>query len=70
MIVDSKGGYDIQVGAHTQLDGAVIASEAEAEKNRLDTGTLGFSNIENRAAYDVEQQQISANARLSDTQNQ
>ncbi|WP_206194076.1 hemagglutinin repeat-containing protein, partial [Serratia microhaemolytica] len=57
-----KGGYDIQVGAHTQLDGAVIASEAEAEKNRLDTGTLGFSNIENRAAYDVEQQQISISA--------
>ncbi|OKP50302.1 hypothetical protein A8A12_12210 [Serratia marcescens] len=35
------GGYDIKVGEHTQLDGAVLASRAEQEKNRLETGTLG-----------------------------
>ncbi|EIH4816776.1 hypothetical protein B6P79_003341, partial [Escherichia coli] len=40
----------------TQLDGAVIASEGNAEKNRLDTGTLGFKNIENKAEYRVEHQ--------------
>lgn len=48
-----KGGYDITVGNHTQLDGAVIASTATAEKNSLDTGTLGFSDIGNKADYKV-----------------
>ncbi|MCV1689049.1 hemagglutinin, partial [Escherichia coli] len=38
------GGFDITVGRHTQLDGAVIASTATADKNHLDTGTLGFSD--------------------------
>ncbi|WP_370512560.1 hemagglutinin repeat-containing protein, partial [Dickeya sp. ws52] len=47
------GGYDIHVGNHTQLDGAVIGSTAGADKNRLDTGTLGFSNIDNRAEFSV-----------------
>lgn len=40
---------DITVGRHTQLDGAVIASTATADKNSLDTGTLGFSDIHNEA---------------------
>ncbi|MFP1933781.1 hemagglutinin repeat-containing protein, partial [Lonsdalea quercina] len=44
-----KGGFDIFVGNHTQLDGAVIASDAEAAKNRLSTNTLGWSDIENWA---------------------
>ncbi len=48
-----KGGYDITVGNHTQLDGAVIASTAAADKNSLDTGTLGFSDIGNKADYKV-----------------
>ncbi|TDS88197.1 hemagglutinin-like protein, partial [Erwinia rhapontici] len=39
-----SGGYDITVGKHTQLDGAVIGSTATADKNRLDTGTLGISS--------------------------
>ncbi|WP_220176976.1 VENN motif pre-toxin domain-containing protein [Dickeya zeae] len=46
-----RGGFDVTVGNHTQLDGGAIASTAEAEKNRLDTGTLGFSNIDNHAEY-------------------
>lgn len=46
-----SGGYDIYVGKHTQLDGAVIASDAEATKNRLSTDTLGFSNLHNKADY-------------------
>ena len=45
------GGFDIYVGKHTQLDGAVIASEAAADKNRLSTETLGFSDILNKAKY-------------------
>jgi filamentous hemagglutinin len=41
------------VGRHTQLDGAVIASTATADKNSLDTGTLGFSDLHNEADYKV-----------------
>ncbi|MBK0035810.1 hemagglutinin repeat-containing protein [Erwinia sp. S43] len=51
-----KGGFDITVGSHTQLDGGVIASTAEKEKNRLDTGTLGWSDIHNQADYKTEHQ--------------
>ncbi|MFZ3621159.1 hemagglutinin repeat-containing protein [Leclercia barmai] len=50
-IFAGKGGFDVTVGNHTQLDGGVIASTADAEKNRLDTGTLGFSDIHNRADF-------------------
>jgi len=46
-----SGGFDIYVGKHTQLDGAVIASNAEAAKNKLSTETFGFTNLENQAAY-------------------
>ncbi|HDM8444647.1 TPA: hemagglutinin repeat-containing protein, partial [Yersinia enterocolitica] len=53
-----KGGFDITVGEHTQLDGVVIASTATADKNTLDTGTLGFSNIGNKADFKVEHQSV------------
>nr|WP_249042837.1 hemagglutinin repeat-containing protein [Pantoea stewartii] len=43
------GGYNIYVGNHTQLDGAVIASSATPDKNHLSTGTLGWSDIDNHA---------------------
>nr|WP_311776133.1 hemagglutinin repeat-containing protein [Serratia marcescens] len=46
-----KGGYDVKVKEHTQLDGAVIASQADKENNRLDTGTLGWTDIHNQADY-------------------
>ncbi|MDA5474357.1 hemagglutinin repeat-containing protein [Yersinia kristensenii] len=55
-IFAGSGGFDITVGEHTQLDGAVIASTATADKNTLDTGTLGFSNIENKADFKAEHQ--------------
>ena len=45
-------------GGHTQLNGAVISSTATADKNRLNTGTLGFSNIENRADYKTGHQSV------------
>jgi filamentous hemagglutinin len=51
-----KGGFDVTVGGHTQLDGAVMASTAPSDKNRLDTGTLGWSDIHNQADYKVEHQ--------------
>ncbi|EJR0225377.1 hemagglutinin repeat-containing protein, partial [Raoultella planticola] len=53
-----KGGYDITVGEHTQLDGAVIGSTATADKNRLDTGTLGWGDIDNRADFKTEHQSV------------
>ncbi|ENM1000210.1 hemagglutinin repeat-containing protein, partial [Escherichia coli] len=57
-IFAGRGGFDVITGQHTQLNGAVIASTATADKNRLDTGTLGFSDIENRADYKVEHQSV------------
>ncbi|PGG58115.1 ShlA/HecA/FhaA protein [Escherichia coli] len=44
---------------HTQLDGAVIASTATPDKNHLDTGTLGFSDLHNEADYKVSHSGIS-----------
>ncbi|WP_158699235.1 hemagglutinin repeat-containing protein [Cronobacter dublinensis] len=52
-IYAGKGGFDITVGNHTQLNGAVIGSTATADKNRLETGTLGFTDIHNKADYSV-----------------
>ncbi|KFD00402.1 putative heme utilization/adhesion exoprotein [Rahnella aquatilis CIP 78.65 = ATCC 33071] len=49
-IFAGDGGFDITAGGHTQLDGAVIASTGPADKNSLDTGTLGFSDTGNKAA--------------------
>ncbi|HDL6960631.1 TPA: hemagglutinin repeat-containing protein [Yersinia enterocolitica] len=46
-----KGGFDITVGEHTQLNGAVIGSTATADKNKLDTGSLGFSDLDNQARF-------------------
>lgn len=53
-IYAGKGGFDITVGNHTQLNGAIIASQADADKNRLDTGTLGYTDIHNEADYKTE----------------
>ncbi|WP_370464211.1 hemagglutinin repeat-containing protein [uncultured Escherichia sp.] len=55
-IFAGRGGFDVTTGQHTQLNGAVIASTATSDKNRLDTGTLGFSDIENRADFKTEHQ--------------
>ncbi|WP_186373803.1 hemagglutinin repeat-containing protein [Yersinia rohdei] len=57
-IFAGSGGFDITVGEHTQLNGAVIGSTASADKNTLDTGTLGFSDIENKADFKVEHQSV------------
>ncbi|KGQ06045.1 hypothetical protein BBAD15_g8641 [Beauveria bassiana D1-5] len=58
-IFAGNGGFDITVGNHTQLNGAAIASRAEADKNSLDTGTLGFADIGNKADYKVSHSGIS-----------
>lgn len=48
-IFAGNGGFDITVGNHTQLDGAVIASTADSNKNKLNTGTLGWTDIHNES---------------------
>jgi len=45
-------GFDINVTGNTDLKGAVIDSTADADKNRLTTGSLTVSNIQNH--MDVE----------------
>lgn len=48
-IFAGNGGFDITTGSHTRLDGAVIASTAGSDKNKLDTGTLGWTDIHNES---------------------
>ncbi len=50
-IFAGKGSFDIYVEKNTDLKGAVIASEADAGKDRLSTGTFSFSDLENGADY-------------------
>ncbi|WP_258569983.1 hemagglutinin repeat-containing protein [Burkholderia sp. MBR-1] len=50
-IYAGTGGYNVNVGNHTQLDGGVIASTATSDKNSLSTQTLGYTNLENHATY-------------------
>ncbi|CAE6791817.1 hypothetical protein XAC301_26570 [Xanthomonas arboricola pv. corylina] len=50
------GGFNIRVGGNTDLKGAVIASTqaaVDAGVNRLQTGTLTYSDIENTSSYDA-----------------
>ncbi|WP_041208299.1 hemagglutinin repeat-containing protein [Aeromonas jandaei] len=57
-IFAGKQGFDIRVGEHTQLNGAVLAGSDDESKNRLSTGTLGWSDLVNRADYKVESQSV------------
>ncbi len=50
-IAAGAGGYQINVGNHTQLDGAVIASTADPSKNLLSTESLGVTDLSNHADY-------------------
>ncbi|WP_372390527.1 hemagglutinin repeat-containing protein [Xanthomonas sp. NCPPB 3582] len=50
------GGFNIRVGGNTDLKGGVIASTqaaVDAGANRLQTGTLTYSDIENTSSYDA-----------------
>ncbi|MGK9416204.1 hemagglutinin repeat-containing protein [Pseudomonas cedrina] len=53
------GGYDINVGKTTTLQGAVIASEASADKNRLSTDRLIVSDIKNKSEIESQSASIS-----------
>ncbi|BEU87584.1 hypothetical protein TAMA11512_10480 [Selenomonas sp. TAMA-11512] len=51
-IFAGNNGFDIYVGKHTDLKGAVLASDAAAEKNILSTGTFSFGDLKNEAGYE------------------
>ncbi|MHB2060085.1 hemagglutinin repeat-containing protein [Pseudomonas monsensis] len=55
-----KGGFQVNAGGHTQLNGGVIASTADASKNSLSTGTLGWTDIDNKADFTSQHQGVSA----------
>ncbi|WP_176015690.1 hemagglutinin repeat-containing protein [Burkholderia sp. BCC0398] len=59
-IFAGSGGYDVNVGNHTQLDGGAIIATASPDKNSLSTQTLGYTNIENKASYSGESVGFSA----------
>jgi filamentous hemagglutinin len=50
-IYAGEGGFDIKVGKNTDLKGAVISSDATPDKNKISTGTLTYSDIQNHADY-------------------
>lgn len=55
-----NGGYDITVGKNTTLQGAVIASEASADKNLLSTDRLIVSDIKNTSEISAQSAGFSA----------
>lgn len=59
-IFAKEGGFDITVGNNTDLKGAVIASDAaDKSKNKLDTGTIHFEDIKNKADFSVSHVSVS-----------
>ncbi|EDT41041.1 hemagglutinin repeat-containing protein [Burkholderia ambifaria] len=61
-IYAGNGGFNVNVGNHTQLDGGVIASTASSDKNSLSTQTFGYTNLENHATYSGDTVGFSASA--------
>ena len=55
-------GFQIQAGGNTHLKGAVIHSDAPAEKNRLETGTLSWEDVKNKASYKADGQGVAFSA--------
>nr|WP_313955568.1 hemagglutinin repeat-containing protein [Paraburkholderia sp. BCC1886] len=60
------GGFNISVHGATDLLGAVITGDADPLKNHLSTGTLSFSDIQNRSSYDAHSGGFSAGASTGD----
>ncbi|MEK6422626.1 MAG: hemagglutinin repeat-containing protein [Burkholderia gladioli] len=60
------GGFNINVGGNTDLKGGLIASDAEASKNSLATGSLTFSDIQNQSHYEASSSGFSAGATTGD----
>ena len=50
-IYAGKEGFDIRVEDNTDVKGGIISSTADADKNKISTGTLTFEDIKNKADY-------------------
>ncbi|GAB2915230.1 hemagglutinin repeat-containing protein [Paraburkholderia jirisanensis] len=66
-IRSGDGGFAISVKGNTDLKGAVIASEADASKNTLATGTLTFSDVENHSHYSATSNGLSVGGGIGST---
>ncbi|OOF37658.1 hemagglutinin repeat-containing protein [Rodentibacter heidelbergensis] len=53
-------GMNATIHNHTQLNGAIIDSQAETNKNRFKTGSISHADIENRSEIKTESASISA----------
>lgn len=62
-------GFDLNVKGNTDLHGAYIASEADASRNNLTTGTLTFGNVANASSYDASSSGIGVGATVGDGGN-
>ncbi|MCQ2381511.1 MAG: hypothetical protein MJ032_04115 [Acidaminococcaceae bacterium] len=62
--------FFINVEGNTDLKGAVIDSTATADKNTLNTGTITFSNIENKMEYESKGYGISYNGQTNQEKEQ
>ncbi|WP_155626441.1 hemagglutinin repeat-containing protein [Burkholderia diffusa] len=60
------GGFNINVTGNTDLKGGLIASDADASKNSLTTGSLSFSDVQNQSHYDASSSGFSAGATTGD----
>ncbi|WP_156441775.1 hemagglutinin repeat-containing protein [Burkholderia sp. MSMB1078WGS] len=60
------GGFNINVTGNTDLKGGLIASQADASKNSLTTGSLSFSDVQNQSHYDASSSGFSAGATTGD----
>jgi filamentous hemagglutinin len=54
------GGFDVKVGGTTSLTGAALASEAEATKNRLQTGAIRTADLVNASNWFAKSWGVSA----------
>ena len=55
-----EDGMDAHIHNHTQLNGAIIESDAEASKNHFKTKSLTYTDIENKSEIKTESASMSA----------
>ncbi|MBV1789259.1 hemagglutinin repeat-containing protein [Marinobacterium sp. D7] len=59
------GGFDVQVGGNTDLQGGAIVSDSDPANNRLSTETLTYNALNNHAEYDIDSMSIGISTSLS-----
>jgi len=60
-----KGGFDVQVGGNTDLQGGAILSEGGEDNSHLDTATLTYDQLENHSQYDASSTSASVSSSYS-----